>query len=234
MILAAGFGKRLMPMTRNTPKALVRIKGIPLIEIVARKLVSQGFKEIAVNVHHFADDVISYAESKKFFGAEISFYREESFPLGTGGGIFNARNFFKDSKQFLVHNVDIISDTNLLSLYDYHAGSSNLATLSVKKRDTMRHLLFDENGFLLKRKTSSSKYSNPGYRTYAFSGIQCVSSSIFFHACPKLPFSIIDFYLSKPFRGKIGFQEDDGSMWFDAGKKETVFKIEDSDLKFCI
>ena len=116
IILAAGLGTRLKELTANKPKALVEINGKPLIAHVIEKLVSSGFTEIVVNVHHFADQLISYLKSNAF-GATIHISDEKNQLLDTGGGIFNARQFLSGNEPFLVHNVDIISDINLQELY---------------------------------------------------------------------------------------------------------------------
>lgn len=230
MILAAGLGERLKPLTLKTPKALVKIRGIPLIEIVARKLISAGFSKIAVNVNHFADEIEEYIRSKNSFGAEIFISREICRPLGTGGGVFWAKDFLKEEESFLIHNVDIISDTDLDGLYNYHQKSGNAATLSVKKRNTSRMLLFGRDGFLRGRKTEKDPLNTDSLREFAFSGIHCANSAIFDVAPPEEVFSIIDFYLSLKFSGKIGFLEDRGKIWFDAGKKDSLSLLQKSDI----
>ncbi len=230
MILAAGLGERLKPLTLKTPKALIKIRETPLIEIVARKLVSSGFDQIAVNVHHFADEIEAFIRSKNSFGAEIFISRETRRPLGTGGGIFWAKDFLKDGDSFLIHNVDVISDTDIKCLYDYHKKSGNTATLSVKKRSSSRQLLFGKNGFLQGRKTGEEVKTTNFLTEFAFSGIHCASSAIFDVMAPEEAFSIIDFYLSSQFLGKIGFLEDRGKFWFDAGKTQSLTLLQKSDF----
>src|SRR5437773_1139631 len=91
MILAAGFGSRLLPLTENIPKALVEVNGTPMIKNVIDKLVSFEIREIVVNIHHHADKIVKYFETSEF-GAKIIIVNEEII-LGTGGGIKNAKAF---------------------------------------------------------------------------------------------------------------------------------------------
>ena len=144
MILAAGLGTRLKPLTNNLPKALVKIKGIPMLELLINKLKSTGVTDIIINVHHFASQIIDFIKANKSFGINIFFSDESDGLLDTGGAIKNASYFF-DDKSFFLHNVDVLSDINLLDLYRTHLNSGAMATLAVKNRPTSRLLLFDEN-----------------------------------------------------------------------------------------
>src|SRR6267143_370140 len=115
MILAAGLGTRLRPLTDNRPKALVEIAGRTLLEITLSRLRTFGISEVIVNLHHFADMVIDYLQSNNNFGMRIEISREDVL-LDTGGGLKKAAWFFledaahRDSSQtdkpFLLHNVD--------------------------------------------------------------------------------------------------------------------------------
>src|SRR6266446_3776352 len=121
MILAAGLGTRLKPLTDTRPKALVELSGRTLLEITLTRLRTFGVTEVIVNVHHFADLVIDYLKSKNNFGMRIEISREEVL-LDTGGGLKKAAWFFlEDSKRrhskrddynqidepLLLHNVDV-------------------------------------------------------------------------------------------------------------------------------
>ena len=113
MIFAAGLGTRLRPLTNDKPKALVKLNGVPLLERIIRKVSNAGFKEIVVNVHHYAEDVIRFLAGKDHFGLKIHISDESDLLLETGGGLKKAASFFDDGKPFLVHNTDIISDIDL-------------------------------------------------------------------------------------------------------------------------
>ena len=159
MILAAGLGTRLRPLTDNRPKALVELSGRTLLEIALSRLRSFGVTEVIVNVHHFADMVIEYLKSNNNFGMRIEISREDVL-LDTGGGLKKAAWFFLedsaprhsksgDSNQmdepFLLHNVDVISNIDLRRMLQFHNESHALATLAVQARETSRPLIFDDH-----------------------------------------------------------------------------------------
>src|SRR6056297_947449 len=129
MIFAAGRGSRLYPLTQNKPKALVEVNGISLLERAIRKLSDAGFKQIIINIHHFAEQIQDFIEAKDFPGVHIEFSDERNVLLDTGGGLKKAAWFFDNQKAFLAYNVDVISDIDLNSLLDYHYASGGYATL---------------------------------------------------------------------------------------------------------
>ncbi len=147
MILAAGLGTRLMPLTESKPKALVEYKGKTLLEIVLRRLIHHGFRDVVINLHHHPDKIISFIESKKNFGINIAFSNESDQLLDTGGGIKKAFPLF-EGEPVLIHNVDIYTDLNLDDLYNFHNDYENLASLAVKERETTRPFLMNEDGIL--------------------------------------------------------------------------------------
>ena len=147
MILAAGLGTRLMPFTENKPKALVEYRGKTLLEIVLRRLIHHGFRDVVINVHHFPDKIISFVESKKNFNANIVFSDESDMLLDTGGGIKKASPLF-EGEPVMIHNVDVYTDLNLDDLYNFHNDFENLASLAVKERDTTRPFLMNDKNLL--------------------------------------------------------------------------------------
>ena len=146
MILAAGLGSRLGPLTKNRPKALVEWEGRPLLEHVILKLKSEGFREIIINIHHFAEMIRDFVDAKDRFGIGIEFSLEEEL-LDTGGGIRKASWFFGE-EDFLVYNVDILSSIDLQALMDAHKEGGASVTLAVKDRPTTRSLLMNDEGLL--------------------------------------------------------------------------------------
>jgi NDP-sugar pyrophosphorylase family protein len=156
MILAAGLGTRLKPLTDTRPKALVELSGRTLLEITLTRLRTFGVTEVIVNVHHFAGMVIDYLQSHKNFGMRIEVSREEVL-LDTGGGLKKASWFFlEDSSRldeaFLLHNVDVISNIDLRAMLQFHVDSHALATLAVQSRKTSRPLLFNDQNHLCGRR----------------------------------------------------------------------------------
>src|SRR5499427_8165075 len=118
MILAAGLGTRLRPLTDSRPKALVEVGGKTLLEIAIARLRSLGVTEIVVNVHHFAETMRDYLMSKRNFGIGIEVSREDVL-LDTGGGLKKAAWFFLENgtdQPFLLHNVDVLSSIDLAQM----------------------------------------------------------------------------------------------------------------------
>ena len=154
MILAAGLGTRLRPLTNDRPKALVEINGRTLLEITISRLRAFGVTEVIINVHHFAGMVESYLKSKNKFGMRIEISREDELLLDTGGGLKKAAWFFledsprhnstKSDEPFLLHNVDVISNIDLAAMLQFHNEHQPLATLAVQSRESGRQLLFND------------------------------------------------------------------------------------------
>ena len=139
MILAAGLGTRLRPLTNDRPKALVEIAGRTLLEISLTRLHDFGIREVVVNVHHFADLVIAYLKANDNFGMRIEVSREDTL-LDTGGGLKKAAWFFlEDSglidQPFILHNVDVVSTIDLRRMVQFHTEHRALATMAVQDRD---------------------------------------------------------------------------------------------------
>lgn len=228
LILAAGLGTRLMPLTSTTPKALVSINGTTLLELVIRKLAGQGFTDIIVNVHHHADQVKEFLKQFHYQNVNISISDESSELLDTGGAILKARWFLDGKESFLVHNVDIISDINLKELFDTHDKRGGLATLSVSDRQTRRYFLFDHELMLKGWKDSSSgeiRWAEdpvPDAQSLAFSGIHIINPEIFSLMEEKGRFSIIDTYLRLAKMNPIYGYLQPGQTWFDLGKPEQL------------
>lgn len=242
MIFAAGLGTRLRPLTNNIPKALVKVAGTPLLEIVIHQLKRYGFKEVVVNVHYFAEQIIHFLEVNNHFGLQIHISNETDLLLETGGGLLKAKSFFETGggKPFLVHNVDIVSDLNLATLYQHHLASKALATLAVRNRKTSRYLLFDENQHLCAwqnvktgelRMMRKSDVSLP-LKAWAFSGIHVIDPRIFQYMPTELgKFSIIETYLQAAKTDFIGAYPSDDSQWLDVGKPESLLQAQQLDWR---
>ncbi len=228
MILAAGLGTRLRPLTDYQPKALVEIKEIPLLEIAIRRLKLFGFDDIIINVHHFAELITCFLKKKNNFGINITISDESDQILETGGGLKKAAHFF-DDQPFLLYNTDVLCDVDLLELYKTHLRSEALATLLVRQRETTRYFIFDESDDLqgwMNIKTGEIKIPGIRQNTFqmlAFSGVHVISPEIFnLMEFKSGSFSIIDVYLDAIPSHKIkGFQHNEG-IWLDAGKTENL------------
>ena len=227
MIFAAGLGTRLKPITDSIPKALVKVGNKTLLEIAIDNLKKFGFGDIIINVHHFADKVISYLAENDNFGANISISDESGLLLDTGGGLFKASSYFDDEKPFLVHNVDIISTVDLREMYSYHFSSGNLVTLAVKTRQTERKLLFDNDLYLCGRINHKTDIQTITRATdkqveFAFSGIHVINPELFNFSKRSGPFALMNLYLELSAYYKIGAYIHEQAAWLDVGKPETL------------
>ena len=230
MIFAAGLGTRLRPLTNNKPKALVEVKGIPLLEIAIKKLIKSGVSEILLNIHHFGEQVLQFLNEQNYFDHKIYISDERNLLLDTGGGLKKANWFFKDAP-FLVYNVDILSNINLNNFYQQHLNSGALASLAVRQRKTSRFLLFDQKNTLAgwrNIKTGETKWcKTPTPVTeYAFSGIHIINPEIFALMPQHSIFSIIDVYLNAGKTHTIKAISHNNDLWVDVGKKEMLQKAE--------
>ncbi len=223
MILAAGLGTRLRPITDTIPKALVKTNGRTLLEGAIRHLADYGVKEIIINVHHFADKIIFYLDQNKNFGLNISISDESDHLLDTGGGLKKVSGFFTGGVPFFVRNVDIISDLNLHHLMEYHVQSQAIATIVVRKRETSRYFLFDHDHRLCgwtnlktgERILSFEPSEDPGM--LGFSGIQVLSPEIFSLITENGKFSLTSLYIRLAKYHLIRGYLDNESIWKDAG-----------------
>lgn len=237
MIFAAGLGTRLKPLTDHMPKALVPVAGKPMLEHVIGKLKASGVDEIVINVHHFAEQIIEFLKKNHDFGIKIWISDETEMLLDTGGGIKKASSFFSGNEPFLVHNVDILSNTDLKSLYAYHSESGNDATLLVSPRKTVRYILFDGKDRLcgwvnkdtLQTKPEGFVYQPAIQKEYAFSGIHVISPTLFNYMGENWSgkFSIMDFYLQTCRKARIGGYAKEDLQLIDIGKPETLAKAEE-------
>jgi len=230
MILAAGLGTRLRPLTNDRPKALVEVAGHTLLEITLRRLQSFGIQEVIVNVHHFAEMVLEYLRTHDNFGLRIEISREDDLLLDTGGGLKKAAWFFLEGPvkdPFFVHNVDVISTIDLGRMLDFHRRQNALATLAVQQRDTSRRLLFDGHNRLCGRQTANHDPEMvDGARDVtplAFSGIHVISPELLGMMTEQGAFSIINTYLRLAAADEkiLGFRADE-YYWRDLGKPEHI------------
>lgn len=209
MILCAGLGTRLKPWTEKHPKALVPVGGVPMLMRVITRLSEQGFSEVTLNVHHFADQIYDFLNlyKDKLPVEKVNVSDETGQLLDTGGGLLHAESFLSnDPRPFLVHNVDILSNANLKNLYEMHEKSGKLITLLVSDRKSDRKLVFDRNMNLKGWVNQSTGQTRPGHLkimpddvVLAFSGIYIMSPEVF-GIMKKNGFTdafpIMDFFLS--------------------------------------
>ncbi len=147
MILAAGLGTRLRPLTHEVPKALVDIGGEPVLDKVARRVIAAGADRIVVNVSPHADRIREHIDARDGWGVDVVVSEEPGGPLETGGGLLKAADLFRRDRPILIHNADILTDVDLVALYAAHDEGS-LATMAVRDAESDRYLLFDAEGLV--------------------------------------------------------------------------------------
>ena len=236
MILAAGLGTRLRPLTDDRPKALVEVGGRTLLEITLARLRTFGIREVIVNVHHFADMVVDYFKANQNFGMRIEVSREDVL-LDTGGGLKRAAWFFLEDatdrdQPFLLHNVDVLSTIDIAAMVRFHNEQRALATLAVQDRKSSRYLLLDEQLQLCGRRferedrTELARPAQP-LQALAFSGIHVISPRLLSLMTGDGAFSIIDAYLRLAASGEgIAAYRADGSYWRDLGTFDSLQQAE--------
>jgi NDP-sugar pyrophosphorylase family protein len=236
MVLAAGLGTRLRPLTNDRPKALVEIGGRTLLELTLTRLASFGVRDVIINVHHFADLVIQYLQANSNFGLQVEISREELL-LDTGGGLKKASWFFLQDptrldEPFILHNVDVVSTIDFQRLTNFHNENHALATLVVQERESSRYLLFGDQGELCGRRIGRDQApelvrSTPNLKALAFSGIHLISPRLLTDMTEEGVFSVIATYLRLAGQGvKILAFRADEYYWRDLGKLEDLRQAE--------
>lgn len=239
-ILAAGLGTRLKPWTETHPKALVPVAGVPMLERVICRLKSQGFTDIVINVHHFADQIIDFVNGKDF-GVNISISDESAELLDTGGGLLAAAPLLTaDSEPVLVHNVDILSDALLAEIMRLHKAAKRDISLVTSLRESSRKLVFDGKHRLIGwHNLKTNQYRPEGFVApfdsveHAFSGIYAVNVSVFgmledyAKKIGSRKFPIMDFLLDSVNKHDIDEIEQDSLNLIDIGKSDTLLKAQE-------
>ncbi len=227
-ILAAGVGARLKPLTDTVPKALIRIGKYSLLEIVIRRIAGAGIKSLVINVHHFPEQIIDFLSSNNNFGLDISISDESGELLDTGGAVKKACPFFQREETVLVHNVDILSNIELIALAAYHEENGALVTMAVKDRPTSRSLIIDASGRLCgwefpgKNLSILTKDNRKGLKTTAFSGVYVFSAKLFEKFPDEAVFGFIPWILDIASSEKILTWDQSPAFWYEAGRTESI------------
>jgi len=232
MILAAGLGKRLQPLTDKQPKALVPFKGIPMLERVIRNLAAAGIDQIVVNVHHFSAEVIRFIDQMNIPGIRIFISDESEQLMDTGGGLLQARQYFQDEKDFLVHNVDIVSNLDLSSLIEAHRNGNAIVTMAVKKRPTSRSLIFNTDGCLCGWRHNESgeekflKNVTPALEDFGNSCVQVINGKFFEYFPETQAANLTNMYLGIAEKQCIRPFIHNDDYWYDLGRYENYLKAD--------
>jgi NDP-sugar pyrophosphorylase family protein len=181
MVLAAGQGTRLRPVTHGKPKALVPVAGRPMIDYALLLLRHYGIRDIVINLHHFGQQIESYLGNGARLGVTIN-YSQEPELLDTGGGLLKAKTFLHDDT-FIVINTDALIDVNLAQLVAFHRSRCSLATLVLRpdvNADQYGSMDIDDNGRIY-RFLDSRRDGEPSgaLRKLMFTGVQLLEPRIF-------------------------------------------------------
>lgn len=231
MILTAGLGTRLKPITNSIPKALVPVAGIPMLELCLEYLKKHGVDEFIINVHHLADQLMEYTAKKRWEGYNIEISDETDMLMNTGGGLNKAAALLSEGDDFVLMAVDVLTNLNLKSMWEEHKNQGALVSLAVKSRETSRGLLFDSNGCLAGwRNNATGEEKSVSGRTpklaYGFSGVHIVNPAIFDLIKEKGAFSIIDLYLRLAQTEKIKAFDHSSGDWMEFGRVENIENID--------
>ncbi len=225
MILAAGLGTRLRPLTYDVPKALVEVGGVAVLDRVAGRVVAAGADRLVVNVSPHAELIRRHIERQAGWGVEVYVSEEPDGPLETGGGILAAASHFRRNGPILVHNADILTDVDLSGLIDAHA-ESDLATLAVRAATGDRYLLFDDDGLMgFEYGGDEHRVREPrgSERRLDFLGVQVVSPRLLDLFEESGKFSIFTPYMRLTRAGERIAGHDVGQVrWTDIGTHEEL------------
>jgi NDP-sugar pyrophosphorylase family protein len=232
MILAAGQGTRLKPLTDNVPKPLVRFQGTPLLEIIIKRLLSSGMEKIVVNIHHLADQVTEFLKSRDYFDGRVLVSDETDRLMDTGGGVLKAMDLLDNGEPFLLHNVDVYTNLDMHQLIKAHQSDDALITIAVKKRTPSRSLLLDEQNCLAgwqNNKTGEKRIIRDyegKLEDYGNSCVYIINPEFFRLVHTSGPVSLTELYLelakTRPIKGYIHNQD----YWYNLGLYDTFLKAE--------
>jgi N-acetyl-alpha-D-muramate 1-phosphate uridylyltransferase len=231
MLFAAGLGTRLKPFTDHHPKALVEVNNKTLLEHNIRYLQRFGIYDVIINVHHFAGQIENVLNDNDCFGSEITISDERAEVLETGGGLLKAAPFFTGESQFVVMNVDVLTNLDLGKMISSCNDPDTVATLAVMNRDSSRHFLFDDQMHLCgwrNNKTTEERISRnvAPLMPFAFSGIQVLTPAVI-SECPfQGKFSLVDLYLHLAKTKTIKGYNHSGNLFIDVGKPDSIDQAE--------
>jgi NDP-sugar pyrophosphorylase family protein len=233
MVLAAGQGTRLRPVTDGRPKALVPVAGRPMIEYALLLLRHYGIREIIINLHHFGEQIEKHLGDGRKLGLELSYSIEREL-LGTGGGLLKARPFLQDGT-FIVINTDALIDLNLTELIAFHRQAGAAATLvlrSDEKADQYGSMDIDVKGRIYRFLEAKAPTPSVGpTRKLMFTGVQIFEPKVFGYMDPNeaQKFSTtMETYPRMLQAGEALYGFCFEGFWQDLGTVERIKSVEDS------
>tara|TARA_B100000405_G_scaffold262390_1_gene198310 strand:- start:611 stop:1300 length:690 start_codon:yes stop_codon:yes gene_type:complete len=216
MILAAGLGKRMRPLTENTPKPLLKVDGKPLVEHLIEHLIAGGVTGVVINHHHLGEMIKNFLGDGSKFGIEI-LYSEEVDLLETGGGIINSLPKLKD-ESFIVVNADVWTDFDFNRL-DYINAEQCLAHLVLvknTKENPTGDFYINQSGLIHDAAGSESK-------CLTFSGISVLHRKLF-EGYQTQPMSLVPLLKMAMGKNLVTGQVHDG-VWIDVGTPQRLEQV---------
>jgi NDP-sugar pyrophosphorylase family protein len=224
VILAAGFGTRMRPLTDRVPKPLLPVGGHPLIYYNLFLLKKYGITDLLINVHYQADLLIQKLGTGADFGMRITYSKEPAI-LGTGGGIKNLQDLL-GSGAFLVMNADILVDINLDRLVAFHQKKGGIATLALRSDPNVTQygaLDIDTSGQI--RSILGVPLQKGRFRKRMFTGIHVMETRILDFIPSGAFYSITDTYIEMLKKGEKLFGYSMTGYWADIGVPERYHKV---------
>ncbi|RYY49518.1 MAG: nucleotidyltransferase family protein [Chitinophagaceae bacterium] len=227
MIFAAGLGSRFKPWTDKHPKALALVNGKSLLQRNIEYLQEYNIRDVVVNVHHFADQIVHAIDSNDGWGSNIIISDETAEVLETGGGLWKARQLLKDPEPFITLNADFLTNLNIQALLEFHSDKKALISFGITNRNSSRALLFDESNRLCGWRNNNTKEEKisihkPLLVPLAYSCVAVFEQSVFDLIPQRGKFSLIDTYLSLAADHAIYGYDHSGDKLVDVGKPESV------------
>lgn len=227
MIFAAGLGTRFKPWTDKHPKALALVNGKSLLQRNIEYLQQYGIKDVVVNVHHFAGQVLEAVRENNGWGSNIAFSDESGELLETGGGLMKAKGLLAGNEPFITLNADFLTNLNIFHLLDFHKERKALISFGITNRKSSRNFLFDDQNRLCGWRNSSTgeeriSIEKPGLKPMAYSCVVVFEPVVFDLIPQRGKFSLVDSYLSLAAKYPIYGYDHSGDKLVDVGKPESV------------
>lgn len=227
MIFAAGLGTRFKPWTDTHPKALAMVNGKSLLQRNIEYLQQYNIKDVVVNVHHFADQIMEAVEKNNGWGSNVMISDETNEVLETGGGLLKAKELLQDNEPFITLNADFLTDLDIGKLIEFHKYRKALISFGITDRKTSRNFLFDEEYRLCgwrNNSTGEEKIAIPknDLKEMAYSCVVVFEPAVFELISQRGKFSLVETYLSLASSYPIYGYNHSGDKLVDVGKPESV------------
>ena len=242
IILAAGHGTRIKPLSDYTPKCLLPVLGRPLIDNILLYLKQYGVNEIAINTHHLAQKMTEYFQGGSKYGMQV-FLSHEPRILGTGGGLGNLRDFILSKGDpnrvaptyFIVHNGDTLTNLDLSPALEFHKEKNATVTLVLQDHPPLNSISFSSDGRVLdiaQARTptlvgagQSSKHEARNTKEYAFTGISIMHPRIF-DLLPQEEFAnLTDIFRRLILKGELYGTISKSHFWQEIGTVSDYLQV---------